>query len=304
MDIMDLNPNKLMIFYYVALEGGITNAAKKLCLTQPTITYHLKSLENYAGVKLFNIKYNKFYLTEAGRILFKYAQDAEIQLRNADKYLKMLNPTDIRIGVTPLFYNTAASALARLWKSHPETNFVINSIMSPLAVQQVSDLEINVGVVMVSPYHNSQVKPIRVSSKQKLVFIASPDIPIAKKAKVAWKDLENYLLLVGPKGSLTQKFIIDKFNSAKISSKPRFAAEEINIRDSIKIFIESGNGIAIWTIKDIEAEVESGKIKVLPVPEEMMVSVDVIVHKNIEILPPVIKEFIACLKHEFEEPGS
>ena len=72
MKILNLDANQLIIFYYVAKEESVTLAAEKLCLTQPTVTYHLKALERYAGVKLFNIKKQRFCLTEAGEGLYKY----------------------------------------------------------------------------------------------------------------------------------------------------------------------------------------------------------------------------------------
>jgi DNA-binding transcriptional LysR family regulator len=60
MTVLNLDAHQLIIFYYVAKEESVTLAAEKLCLTQPTVTYHLKSLERFAGVKLFNIKKQRF----------------------------------------------------------------------------------------------------------------------------------------------------------------------------------------------------------------------------------------------------
>ena len=46
-----LGLQSLIVFYYVATEESITSAADKLCLTQPTITYHIKSLEETVNLQ-------------------------------------------------------------------------------------------------------------------------------------------------------------------------------------------------------------------------------------------------------------
>ena len=50
-----LDLHSLVVFYYVASEESITTAAERLCLTQPTVTYHIRSLEKNTGVKLLDI---------------------------------------------------------------------------------------------------------------------------------------------------------------------------------------------------------------------------------------------------------
>jgi len=51
-----LDLHSLIVFYYVASEESITAAAEKLFLTQPTITYHIRSLERGVGLKLLDVK--------------------------------------------------------------------------------------------------------------------------------------------------------------------------------------------------------------------------------------------------------
>lgn len=55
-------------------EGQITNAAKRLHIAQPPLSYQLKNLENELGVKLVERGSRSIKLTDAGRMLYKRAK--------------------------------------------------------------------------------------------------------------------------------------------------------------------------------------------------------------------------------------
>ena len=90
MSVFNIDLHQLMVFYHVATEESISLAADKLCLTQPTITYHLRELEQFAGVKLFYIKRSRVYLTAAGQHLFQYTKEIWNQLNQIDKLMTSL----------------------------------------------------------------------------------------------------------------------------------------------------------------------------------------------------------------------
>lgn len=65
---------QLKYFYTIAEEGQITNAAKRLHIAQPPLSYQLKSLENELGVKLVERGSRHIKLTDAGIMLYKRAK--------------------------------------------------------------------------------------------------------------------------------------------------------------------------------------------------------------------------------------
>ncbi len=56
-------------FLHLCQIKNYTKTAKKLHITQPTVSQHIKHLEEYYGVKLFNYSSKKLNLTEAGKKL-------------------------------------------------------------------------------------------------------------------------------------------------------------------------------------------------------------------------------------------
>ncbi len=70
-----LNYHHLLYFWMVAKEGGISQAADKLHLAQPTLSSQIKKLEQSLSVELFNRSGRRLVLTEAGQTVFRYADE-------------------------------------------------------------------------------------------------------------------------------------------------------------------------------------------------------------------------------------
>ena len=69
-----INFKQLRCFHAVATEGSFTSAAKALGVGQPSITTHVKALEDYYGVELFSRHGHHVEPTELGRSLLGVTQ--------------------------------------------------------------------------------------------------------------------------------------------------------------------------------------------------------------------------------------
>lgn len=65
---------RLRIFIDAAESLSFSEAAKRMHLTQPTVSHHIKTLEQSLGVELFDRSGSGVKLTEAGRLLLPWAQ--------------------------------------------------------------------------------------------------------------------------------------------------------------------------------------------------------------------------------------
>jgi LysR family transcriptional activator of nhaA len=70
-----LNYHHLQYFWVVAREGSIVRAAEELRVSQPTISLQLKELEQSLDRKLFERAGRGLTLTEAGKVVYSYAQE-------------------------------------------------------------------------------------------------------------------------------------------------------------------------------------------------------------------------------------
>lgn len=70
-----LNYHHLMYFWAVARYGSVVRASAELRLAQPTISGQVRLLEKVLGEKLFDRVGRRLVLTDAGRTVFRYADE-------------------------------------------------------------------------------------------------------------------------------------------------------------------------------------------------------------------------------------
>lgn len=97
-----LNYHHLRYFWMVAREGGLTKAAAKLHVSQPTISAQIHALEGVLGEKLFRRAGRNLVLTEAGQHALVYAEEIFSigqDLLEAARQRPTSRPLRLRLGV-------------------------------------------------------------------------------------------------------------------------------------------------------------------------------------------------------------
>lgn len=70
-----LNYHHLRYFWAAAREGGVTRAAERLHISQPTVSGQIRALEEAIGEKLLVKQGRGLVLTDAGRVALRYADE-------------------------------------------------------------------------------------------------------------------------------------------------------------------------------------------------------------------------------------
>lgn len=70
-----LNYHHLRYFWAAAREGSVTRAGEKLHISQPAVSTQIQGLEQALGEKLFTRSGRALALTEAGRVVYRYAEE-------------------------------------------------------------------------------------------------------------------------------------------------------------------------------------------------------------------------------------
>lgn len=87
-----MNTQQLQCFIYVAERLNFTKAAESLYLSVPTVTHHIKSLEEELGVQLFYRSSRVVQLTESGETFYHDARDILYRIEKAKDQFQE-NPT-------------------------------------------------------------------------------------------------------------------------------------------------------------------------------------------------------------------
>ncbi len=274
-----LDLHSLIVFYYVASEESLTSAAAKLFLTQPTVTYHIRSLEKNIGLKLLDIRKQKVVLTKAGAGLFRYVGEIYQQVTSAEKFLENLKEASLRVGIATTFSPCLTSAVCAFEKLFPRARLVIRSGASFEIADDVLNYNIDLGIVVSADYDKLKLKCIPVSSREKLVLVASPSSPVARKQRLEFVNLCGYPLVLGPETSATRRIILRKLMTGGCHTPTPIIVEVNSCEWGIRL-VENGEGVGLYHIRSVEKSIAEGRLKVLPISDEILVGADALLRSD------------------------
>jgi len=193
-----LDADNLVVFYVVATEKSLTAAAEKLFLTQPAITYRIRTLEEYTRVRLVEIKKHQVTLTPPGQEVYKYAREIYQQLAGADRFIKSIRESNLRVGIASIYNNIVSPALNAIFdESKNDVKLMIESGNAFSMVQNVADSSLDLAIVPRFNYANDKIKRVEVSAPMRLYCFAGKD-QVIHQQPLKWEDLNSYPLVRRP----------------------------------------------------------------------------------------------------------
>lgn len=293
-----LNLYHLVTFYFVASEKSFSAASEKLFLTQPAVTLHIKSLERCTGVKLLDVRRKKVYLTKAGETLFQYAEEIYERAKNAERFLENQKESSLRIGAAITFSSVVASAASGFEQLFPHVKLRIRNGPSYQIVDELVDLQHDIAVVVSLNYHNGKLRAVRVSDGERLVLVTLPSSDIFSKEVLTLAEVCDSPLLLPPEKSATREVLLKRFEAERAKLRPSILVET-DYLECAKRLAEEGRGIALMHVTNVEREIAEGKLKILPLADDIKIGVDVLVHRDVP-LPPIGRKFISLVKEAFQ----
>ena len=94
---MNVSYDLLKVFKEVAYYESVSKAAKKLCVTQPSVTKSIKKLENSLNLTLFVREKRGIVLSDDGKRLYRYILDSINTLDNVGNFSKNISQNDIGV---------------------------------------------------------------------------------------------------------------------------------------------------------------------------------------------------------------
>jgi LysR family transcriptional activator of nhaA len=97
-----LNYHHLLYFWTVARQGGLTKAAENLRLSPSTISTQIGRLEESLGHKLLERQGRKLVMTDAGSVVFRYAEEIFLlgrEIRDSLRDQPAKRPLKVHIGI-------------------------------------------------------------------------------------------------------------------------------------------------------------------------------------------------------------
>jgi len=294
---MRINLNQLRAFFLAARERSITKAAESLYVTQPAVTMQIKSLEQDLEVKLFRKFGKNLELTEAGTVLFEYAEKIFEIVEEMEYVLRghaQSTHGSLTIGTTRSFArHLMPGLLSRFQKRYPKVKVILKVGSSQEIVDRVLDFVYDVGTIGRVPYKSRlNVLPY---SREEFCLVVSPQHRFATREDVSIRELEDEPIIIREEGSGSRYAILSLLTSHGI--KPSVLLEAGSV-EFIKEYIMKGQGISFLYKPEIRLEATLGLLKPVAVKEgAIFVQTDTVFPKGVDLSPPV-KAFLQLIEEE------
>lgn len=256
------NPTNLetyRIFLHTARCGNLTKAAQALHLTQPSVSYAIKQLEEAFGVKLFHRLPKGVELTEEGKALQGYVETSFAALDTARKHmhnLKQLNEGELRVGASDsLIKHLLLPQLNAYHLEYPGIRIRLSHGKTPELTQRLREGAIDCAVVHM-PVEDAQLDVQPIAEWANCVVVGEAYRELAKQPLTADKLAELPLILLSP-GSSTRQFVDAWFAAKGIAAKPDI---ELGSVDLLAEFARQGYGAAFIGRTFVRDELRSGKL--------------------------------------------
>jgi DNA-binding transcriptional LysR family regulator len=236
---------RLVVFRAVAEQRSFRKAAEELYLTQPAVSFQIKALEEDIGVQLFDRTGAQIALTEAGKVLLGYSQQANALFVQAEHEIAALSGDhagQLALGAsTTIAQYVLPRLLGEYCKEHPRVHPTLISGNTEQIVDAVEKQKIELGFIEGSP-RSREVKS-EPFLEDELVLIASTAHEWAESASVSVSDLCSAPLLMRERGSGTRRVIEMALERQGIKRNSMRIVMELDSTEAIKSAVEAGLGV-------------------------------------------------------------
>jgi DNA-binding transcriptional LysR family regulator len=286
---------QLQCFLAVARERSFSLGAKRIHLSQPTLSEHIQELERELGHQLFVRRPGDVALTEAGRVFepraarvvgaTEDAHQAMVDLGGLDKGSLVLGAS-----TTPGIY-VLPSAVARFRRRHPGIELILRIANSRDIEAWVQGGDLDLGIVgghVLGPGERC----VTAGLVDELVLVAPSRHPWARRRSIAQREVATERLLVREPGSATRQVVERALLQAGIVPGQTM---ELSNTEAIKEYVMAGLGVAFLSRYAVRREVAGRQLAVVPVSRLRIRRHFHVIHAETRTLSASGQAFLAVL---------
>ena len=287
-EVIGVTLQQLRYCIVVAEKGSISEAAKALFVTQPSVTSAIQELETEFQITIFNRTNRGMLLSQDGIEFLSYARQVIEQAELMQETYSKREAKRKRFQISAQHYAFVVEAFANLVKhySMEEYEFVLRETRTSDIIEDVKNLHSEIGVLYLTNYNGKVLS--RYFKEDQLefreLFQAKPHIflgeehPLAKRESIQLEELEEYPYLSYEQGSYNSFYFAEEMLSD--GSKKR----SIKVSDRATIFslMHQLNGYTVST-GIMGEDGTTDKIIAKPIASKEIIRVGVITHKKTKL---------------------
>ena len=253
------------VFLAVAQERSFSRAAAKLRRTQPAVSQVIAKLEAELGEVLLDRSARDGSLTDAGQVLFGYAEKmlnlrGDAQAALAD--LRSLQQGKLQIAANEYTVLYLLPVLDAFRREHAGVSVAVHRSLASRIPDDVMQHSVEMGIVSFRPT-DPQLRSV-VVYRDELVCIVAPEHELAGKRRVSIARLGRESFVAHNVPSPVRQKVIEAFGRQHTPLKMDVQLPSL---EAIKRYVQRGNGVALVPRLTVEAELASGALWGAGVPE-------------------------------------
>jgi LysR family transcriptional regulator, low CO2-responsive transcriptional regulator len=256
--------HQLRTFRAVADQLSFSAAASELNLSQPSVSYQVKELEETLGIALLDRLGKRVRLTEAGEILYGYTQRTLTLLDEASLVMEQLRGIErgtLRVGASATVgIYVVPLALGAYKRQHPKL-----AVSLEIGGREQLQSRLRAGAldlaIMSPPFTDPDLEATPFLEDE-LVLVLPPGHRLASRKGLRLADFSEESFLMREPGSGTRVAVEQAARSAGVSLP---VGMELGSNGAIKHAVEAGLGVAVLSRHAIELERREGGLVVVEV---------------------------------------
>jgi DNA-binding transcriptional LysR family regulator len=286
----------LHIFTAVFRCKSFTKAARQINISQPTVSEHIKNLENELECRLFDRIGKTIAPTASARQLYPKAlriidevSQVKAELRGGENTVK----GEIAFGASTIPGAYLMPPLIKNFqKIYPEIFFQIRIEDSLRINQLIEENELACGIV--GAKMTDKTLHYEPFFRDRLILVAAPELLARTTVSVA--ELSGLPFVLRENGSGTRKAMEDNFKRLGFKLAKKQVAAEFSSTAAIKEAAKQGLGLATISHLAVLDELKNGTLAEIGVQKEKMERYFYLVHHKNRTLPGPYRKFCEFLK--------
>jgi DNA-binding transcriptional LysR family regulator len=256
--VKNVDLRQLEILQAIAETGSFTACGRKLHVSQSAISRQILLLEDELGEPLFLRVGRQVRMTPAAEVLVQLGQRVFQDVRDTvgtitDRTRALRGTLRLAGGMTVCLY-VFPPLLKHLRRVHPQLDVRLTVATASQSVQAVRSGRVDAGLLTL-PVEESDLVTVPVL-REELLLITTPSHPLARRKRVAARDLDGLAFVLFETGSAT-RLVIDRFFLTE-EITPNIVMETENV-EIIKAMVKTGLGIGIVPYQAVAREVHAGQ---------------------------------------------
>lgn len=282
--------------------GSMNEAAKKLFITQPSLSNAVKDLETEMGIKIFNRNPKGITLTKDGVEFLSYARQIIEQTALLEDRYKNHNSNRELFSVSSQHYAFVVNAFVSLLKETDMTQYelFLRETRTWEIIDDVKNFRSEIGVLFLNDYNRDVLSKLLEDNHliAEMLFQTKPHIfvsekhPLAKQASLQFSDLEAYPYLSYDQGFHNSFY----FSEEMMSQVPHEKSIVVSDRATLFNLMMGLNGYTVAT-GILNSQLNDNQIVAIPLDVPDIIDVVYIKHDKAN-LSKMGETFIALLKEE------